>query len=52
VKQRKFAVVSDAVNRPAPRLLSAVEDLARQLHPEAFAGKVVNYRAAALRDNN
>jgi iron complex transport system substrate-binding protein len=38
VKHRRFAVVSDAINRPAPRLLSAVEDLAHQLHPEAFAG--------------
>lgn len=37
VKHRKFAVISDAVNRPAPRLLSAVEELARQLHPEAFS---------------
>jgi iron complex transport system substrate-binding protein len=36
VKHRKFAVISDAVNRPAPRLFEAVEDLARQLHPEAF----------------
>jgi len=52
VKQRKFAVVSDAVNRPAPRLLAAVEDLARQLHPEAFADKVASYKLAALRDRN
>jgi iron complex transport system substrate-binding protein len=37
IKYRRFAVISDAVNRPAPRLLSAVEDLARQLHPEAFS---------------
>lgn len=37
VKLRKFVVVSDAVNRPAPRIVSAIEDLARQLHPEAFA---------------
>jgi iron complex transport system substrate-binding protein len=51
VKQRKFAVVSEAVNRPAPRLFSAVDDLARQLHPEAFAGRVVNDKAAVLRDN-
>lgn len=36
VKQRKFVVISDAVNRPAPRIVSAIEDLARQLHPEAF----------------
>jgi iron complex transport system substrate-binding protein len=37
VKHRKFAVISEAINRPAPRLFSAVEDLAQQLHPEAFA---------------
>ena len=37
IKNRRFAVVSEAINRPAPRLFSAVEDLARQLHPEAFA---------------
>jgi len=37
VKRRRFAVISDAVNRPAPRIASAIEELARQLHPEAFA---------------
>ncbi len=37
VKHRRFAIISDAVNRPAPRIASAIEDLARQLHPEAFA---------------
>lgn len=37
VKKQKFAVISDAVNRPAPRIVSAIEDLARQLHPQAFA---------------
>lgn len=37
VKLRQYAVISDAVNRPAPRLLAAIEDLARQLHPAAFA---------------
>jgi iron complex transport system substrate-binding protein len=36
VKQRRFVVIGEAINRPAPRLFSAVEDLARQLHPEAF----------------
>lgn len=36
VRNRRFAVVSDAVNRPAPRIVSAIEELARQLHPEAF----------------
>jgi len=37
VIHRRFAVVSDAINRPSPRIVSAIEDLARQLHPEAFA---------------
>ena len=36
VHNRRFAVISDAVNRPAPRIVSAIEDLARQLHPAAF----------------
>ena len=48
VKHRKFAVISDAVNRPAPRLFDAVEDLARQLHPEAFTEKSANVAAAFL----
>ena len=37
VRNRRFAVISEAVNRPAPRIVSAIEDLARQLHPDAFS---------------
>ena len=37
VRTHRYATISDAINRPAPRLISAVEDLARQLHPEAFS---------------
>ena len=40
VRDRHYAVISDAVNRPAPRIVSAIEELARQLHPEAFAEKL------------
>ncbi len=36
VQNKRVAIVSDAVDRPAPRLVDAIEDLARQLHPEAF----------------
>jgi iron complex transport system substrate-binding protein len=36
VKNHRIAVISEAVDRPAPRIISAIEDLARQLHPEAF----------------
>jgi len=39
IRNHHYAVISDAVNRPAPRIVSAIEDLARQLHPEAFAEK-------------
>ena len=42
VRNRRYATISDAINRPAPRLLSAIEDLARQLHPEAFTEKPQN----------
>jgi iron complex transport system substrate-binding protein len=42
VTNRRFAVISDAVNRPAPRIVSAIEDLAKQLHPEAFVEKPGN----------
>jgi len=36
VRNRRFVVVSDAIDRPAPRIVSVIEDLARQLHPELF----------------
>jgi iron complex transport system substrate-binding protein len=52
VKHRRFAVISDAVNRPAPRLFSAVEDLARQLHPEAFTEKSETSKTVALTAKN
>ena len=39
VRSHRYAVISEAVNRPAPRIVSAIEDLARQLHPKAFAKK-------------
>jgi iron complex transport system substrate-binding protein len=36
VRDRRYAVVSDAIIRPAPRIVSVIEDLAHQLHPEVF----------------
>ena len=36
VSHHRYVVISDAVNRPAPRIIEAIEDLARQLHPDAF----------------
>lgn len=46
VRNRRYAVISDAVNRPAPRIVSAIEDLARQLHPEAFQEPPSSERSA------
>ena len=37
MQKRNIVVVSDAINRPAPRMIDAIEQLARALHPEAFA---------------
>lgn len=37
LRERRIAVVSDAVNHPSPRLVDAIEQLARQLHPGVFA---------------
>jgi iron complex transport system substrate-binding protein len=37
VHNRNIAVISEAIVRPAPRIVSVIEDLARQLHPEVFA---------------
>ncbi len=48
VRNRHFAVISDAVNRPAPRIVSAIEELARQLHPEVFHDSPVPEKASPL----
>jgi iron complex transport system substrate-binding protein len=39
IQEGKIVVLSDAINRPAPRLVDAVEQLARALHPEVFASR-------------
>jgi hypothetical protein len=47
VHSRHYAVISDAVNRPAPRIVSAIEELARQLHPAAFSSPPAQDEPAA-----
>ena len=42
VSNRRYALISEAVNRPAPRIVAAIEELARQLHPDAFVEKPEN----------
>lgn len=47
LRRGNIVVVSDAINRPAPRIVDAIEQLARALHPEAFAA-----RAAPVSESN
>jgi iron complex transport system substrate-binding protein len=51
VSRRHIAVISDAVNRPAPRIVSAIEDLARQIHPDAFVEKPDNSKEKIEKEN-
>jgi iron complex transport system substrate-binding protein len=51
VSKRRFAVISDAVNRPAPRIVAAIEDLARQLHPDAFIERPKNSKEKIEKEN-
>ncbi|HEV2387529.1 MAG TPA: cobalamin-binding protein [Candidatus Acidoferrales bacterium] len=37
VREGRVLVVSDAINRPSPALVDVIEQLARELHPAAFA---------------
>ncbi|MGB6546593.1 MAG: helical backbone metal receptor [Candidatus Acidiferrales bacterium] len=37
VRARRIAIVSDAIDRPSPRMVDAIEALAHLLHPEVFA---------------
>jgi iron complex transport system substrate-binding protein len=37
VRRRDIVIISDAINRPAPRMVDALEQLARALHPELRA---------------
>ena len=37
MQRSDIVVISDAINRPAPRMVDAIETLARALHPEAFS---------------
>jgi iron complex transport system substrate-binding protein len=40
LRRGNIVVISDAINRPAPRMVDAVEQLARALHPEPFALRI------------
>jgi iron complex transport system substrate-binding protein len=39
LRRGKIVVIGDAINRPAPRMVDAVEQLAHALHSDSFAGR-------------
>jgi len=43
VRDRRYANTSDAIERTSPRIVSAIADLARQFHPEAFENVHVDH---------
>jgi len=45
IRRGNIVVVSDAINRPAPRMVDAVEQLARAFHSESFASRDVQSAA-------
>lgn len=47
MRRGNIVVVSDAINRPAPRMVDAVEQLARAFHSESFASRDVHSAAPA-----
>jgi iron complex transport system substrate-binding protein len=47
VRNRHFVVASDAIVRTAPRIVSVIEDLARQFHPDVFPEKPAPEKQAA-----
>jgi len=52
IQQGNIVVVSDAINRPAPRMVDAIEQMARVLHPEAFASRRVLSHATTVASTN
>ena len=42
IRRGNIVIVSDAINRPAPRMMDAVEQLARAFHAESFASRNVH----------
>jgi iron complex transport system substrate-binding protein len=42
MRHGNIVVVSDAINRPAPRMVDAIERLARALHPEVFTSRAAH----------
>ncbi len=47
MRRGNIVVISEAINRPAPRMVDAIEQLARALHSDSFASRSPQLAAAA-----
>jgi iron complex transport system substrate-binding protein len=52
MRKGKIVVISDAINRPAPRMVDAVEQLARALHADSFSSGEVQSEPARAPAHN
>ena len=52
LRQGHVIVVSEALNHPSPRLVDAIEQLARALYPERFANSNLPFGASAFMVNS
>jgi iron complex transport system substrate-binding protein len=48
IRRGNIIVISDAINRPAPRMVDAIEQLARALHSDSFASRNPQVAAAHI----
>jgi vitamin B12 transport system substrate-binding protein len=46
VRNRRYAITTEAIERTTPRIVTAIADLARQFHPEAFEKSDANSATA------
>ena len=49
VRSGRLAVVSEAIEQPGPKVVSGIEEVARVLHPDAFAGRAFDPAHAVRR---
>jgi len=48
LRENRIIFLTEAISRPAPRLVDAIEQLAHAIHPQQFAANAVTDAAATL----
>lgn len=52
VRNRRYVMISDAIDRPGPRIVGVIEELAHKLHPEIFQEKPEPEKQKPEKQNN